>query len=344
MQAEAPDAWHPAADAFPRAGSDADKLAFAARWAALAPSSHNAQPWLFLVRRDWLELVADRTRALPVCDPDDRELVLGCGAALYHLRVALASFGYAPRVQLEPDPDDADLLAMVRVGEPIGWSASVEQQFRAIERRHTNRGPFAARVPPIDVVHRLEEAARDEGAWLVAVDDVQKQWLAALIADGDRAQMHDASFRRELAAWLHPNRNAGGDGMPGWSFGWSNPTSYVRPLVVRTFDRGDGQAAHDHELALHAPLMAVLGSERDGVIDWLGAGQALARVLLEATAAGLSASFLNQPIEVERLRDEVARGIGRPRTRPQLILRFGYGQPVAPTPRRPLWAVLHRFD
>ena len=51
-------------------------------YAALAPSGHNTQPWRFRLRGGGAELLADRTRALPVVDPDDRELVISCGAAL----------------------------------------------------------------------------------------------------------------------------------------------------------------------------------------------------------------------------------------------------------------------
>jgi nitroreductase len=50
--------------------------------AVRAPSSHNTQPWRFRVDGDTVALYADRGRALPENDPDDRELVISCGAAL----------------------------------------------------------------------------------------------------------------------------------------------------------------------------------------------------------------------------------------------------------------------
>ena len=65
---------------------------------------------------DTVELYADRTRALPVIDPDDRELTISCGAALLHLRIALRHFGYAGAVATLPDSvvvvntDVADVL------------------------------------------------------------------------------------------------------------------------------------------------------------------------------------------------------------------------------------------
>lgn len=55
-----------------------------------APSSHNTQPWLFDCRDERIDLLADRTRALPANDPEDRELTISCGCALMTLRVAAA--------------------------------------------------------------------------------------------------------------------------------------------------------------------------------------------------------------------------------------------------------------
>jgi Putative TM nitroreductase len=77
---------------FPATGQSAEKLRFLVQYAILAPSSHNTQPWLFKIRGDVLELYADRTRALPIVDPANRALTISCGAALFHLRIALRHF------------------------------------------------------------------------------------------------------------------------------------------------------------------------------------------------------------------------------------------------------------
>ena len=46
----------------PAAGNTADLLRFALRYALLAPSSHNSQPWLFGVDGKIVELYVDRSR------------------------------------------------------------------------------------------------------------------------------------------------------------------------------------------------------------------------------------------------------------------------------------------
>jgi len=106
------DPWSISAEDFPANGTMAEKWKFFLRYAVLAPSSHNSQPWLFRLRNDTLELRADRRRACRVKDPNDRELVMSCGCALFHLRCAMRHFGYLGTVEIFPDRDP-DLVARV---------------------------------------------------------------------------------------------------------------------------------------------------------------------------------------------------------------------------------------
>jgi hypothetical protein len=109
--------------------------------------------------------------------------------------------------------------------------------------------------------------------------------------------------------------------------------STVEPLVIRTFDLGKGVAARDRDLARGSPVLAVLWTESESELDWLRAGQALARLVLTLVASGVSASYLNQPIEVPELRAQLSGHLGRAGF-PQIILRIGYGPDVRTTPRR----------
>ena len=91
-------AWSVDPRGFPGDGSPEEQLAFALGYAVLAPSGHNTQPWRFRIHGDVVEVRADRTCALPVLDPADRELILSCGAALFFLRIALRGV-FRPRPQ-----------------------------------------------------------------------------------------------------------------------------------------------------------------------------------------------------------------------------------------------------
>jgi nitroreductase len=303
--------------------------------AVRAPSSHNTQPWIFRVTPEGLELMADRTRALPVNDPHDRELVMSCAAALFNLRVAAAAEGLGAWVRVRPDPDRPDLLASVHVDADAGPRPELADLAPAIPRRRTYRKAFDDREVESGAAHELILAAREEGASLRVLEDVVlRDRTAELVAEGDAVQWSDPSWRRELAAWMHPRREGDGLAVPTLA-------APIARLVVRTFDMGGGVAAKDQELADASPLLAVLATASDGVGDWLAAGQALERVLLTATMRGLQASYLNQPVQVPALRSRLADGTGV--RFPQALLRFGYPEEeLEPTPRRPVEEVLER--
>ena len=309
-------------------------------YAALAPSGHNAQPWRFRLRDGGAELLADRTRALPVVDPDDRELVISCGAALGVMRVAVRHFGHEADIEILPDPADPDVLARVRVGPPHVATDRDEALFRAIAHRHTNRRPFDERPVPRPLLRELTHIAAAGGAWLrVVTAPGLKAVIADLVAEGDRHQAADPAFRRELASWMRPNRTRQQDGMPGYTQGIGDAASVVMPAVIRMVDWGRKQAAADRALAVDSPTLLLLGTAADTPRDWLRTGQALSLVLLSITAAGVSASFLNQPIEVPPLRARLAQALGLTGT-PQLLLRLGYGPATRATPRREVAAVI----
>src|SRR3712207_9303545 len=99
------DPWKVSEGEFPKSGDAEEKLHFLLNYAVLAPSGHNTQPWLFRVRANEVELYADRTRGLPVVDPEDRALIISCGAALFYLRVAIRHFGHADEVESFPDSE-----------------------------------------------------------------------------------------------------------------------------------------------------------------------------------------------------------------------------------------------
>jgi hypothetical protein len=334
------DPWKVSEQGFPSSGEAEAKLRFILNYAVLAPSGHNTQPWLFKVGDEEVELRADRTRGLPVVDPEDRALVISCGAALFYLRVAMRHFGYEDEVEVLPDPHDPDLLAHVRLGPDIAETEEERRLFEAIPKRRSNRGPFEDKQVPGRLLSALQAAAWEEGAWLHLVEaENAKHAIAELIAEGDRIQLADKRFRRELASWVHPNRTRSRDGIPGYAFGFGDLMSLAGPFVIRTFDTDMGQAAKDRQLAEGSPVLAILGTEGDAPSEWLAAGQALARMLLRARAEGVWASFLNQPIEDAELRPRLRGAIGVDGY-PQLLFRIGYGPEVRPTPRRPVEEIL----
>ena len=326
---------------FPTWGGSAERLRFLLQWAVLAPSRHNSQPWLFEIEGDELRIYADATRALPVADPDGRQLVMACGAAAVNLRLAAAHFGMATSTEILPTTRRDGLLARIRLEERRATTPDAEEMFQAIPRRRTNRLPLDGREPPDGLVTALLRDARREGAWLRPVEEQERCAVGELVAEGDRLQWSSPRFRAELAQWTRPNRTRARDGMPGYALGMSDAAALLHPLVVRLSNPADQEADRDRRRARGCKALLVLSTPRDGRAEWFTAGEALQRILLRAAARGLFASYFAQPIETPHLRRRledvlVEHGV------PQVMFRLGYGREVRPVPRRSVEEVLRR--
>jgi hypothetical protein len=312
----------------------ADQLRRAVARAVRAPSSHNTQPWRFRIAGPSIELLADRSRALPVCDPDGRELTISCGAALFHLRAALRLEGLDAEVDRLPEPSDDDLLARltVRAGPPP--TDDERALGAAIATRHTSRAPYLGITVPDETIALLRRDVEACGAWFVPLtEEAQRVRLVALIMDADRQQWASAPFRRELARWMRPNDSEARDGIFGYAGGLDNVESHLAGMAVRLLDRGAHEAVEHSHLADASPLLAVIGTVGDWARPWLDAGEALGRALLRAESESLRVAYLSQPVEVADLRAAVGELTGREGS-PQLVLRIGYGPPGPATPRR----------
>jgi hypothetical protein len=304
------------------------------RAAIAAPSLHNSQPWRFRIRDGGVDVFADRRRQLQVIDPSGRELMISIGAALFNLRLAVRNQLRVPVLRLLPDPAEPDLVARLTPGPPARPDAAVAALAGAIPLRHTNRRPFARTVIPADVLDRLMAAAKVEGAALAVAGPVGRGAILSLVRTAEERLRSEGVYRAELTEWTRPVRSRR-DGVPPSSVGvWDA----LEVLPMRDF--GLTQPWLQRPVAQFEPFptIVVLSTDGDTVGDWLRAGQALQRVLLAATIDRLSATPLSQPLEVAGLRELLTdTGTGR---WAQMILRIGYGQPAASTPRRPLADVL----
>jgi hypothetical protein len=298
------------------------------RAAGVAPSLHNSQPWEFAVGATHAEVYADASRQLRNADPTGRSLLISCGAAVFNLRVALAHLGFRARPRLLPHPDEPTLVASVEV-DTRQRPDDLDRFYDTLPARRTNRQPFQDRPLPRPVVAALSDAAQIEGAALNVSDDSDDvARIVRLLNDADMVERTEPSRVEERARWVGVGRTEGDAGIPSESLG-PRPIQLGTPLR----DLGSARSTRDHAAFEKAPTLAILSTRSDQPVDWIRAGQALERVLLEATSAGISASFMNQPLEQDDLRWLVRNpltGSGHS----HMILRLGYGPPVPATPRR----------
>lgn len=315
-----------------------DWLAWVLNYALLSPSPHNTQPWRWQIAGTVVRLRADRTRTLTVSDSDGRELAIGCGSAVEHLLIALGHFGVRGSLELLPDAQDPDLLAEIDTG--AGDRLPDEQAlFAALPLRRTNRMGYSAEPVGAAQIEQIVASIVVPGVHATVAGDSQREVVRELVMQGDRVQMADSAFRRELSSWMRAAHSHRDDGMPADLLGQHGVAAEVAPLAVRTFDLGKGQSAKDGELLDGSPVIAVVWSDQDDVEAWLNSGRYLARLALSAQAAGVASAHMNQPCELPELRGRLAaelKLVGHP----QLVLRLGNAPAVHESPRRPLAELL----
>ncbi|WP_439156315.1 Acg family FMN-binding oxidoreductase [Yoonia sp.] len=327
---------------FPVAAGTRDKLRSLVNYAVLAPSGHNSQPWQFRLGDSRVEVLADRSRRLPVVDPHDRELTMSCAAAAETMAQAARAFGFVTTLDPLPEPDDPNVVARIEIASSQGRPVTPEV-IEAIVRRRTTRRGFTPEVVPDTLQQACVSAARAVGISVFFAGDAPTHRIVAdLVAAGDRRQFDDPAFRRELAHWIRPQHAPGGDGISGTAFGMPDALSGVGAFMIRTFDIGGAAASGDARLIRKgSPLFMMLASPGDDPVDWVAAGRALAAILIRLSAEGWTASYLNQPIEVSDLRPKLKEAFDID-GQPQLLMRVGRAELPAPSARRPVDAVLVR--
>jgi hypothetical protein len=329
--------WRVDARDFPHTASAEERAAFLVRYAILAPSSHNTQPWRFDVGPGRIDLYADFSRWLRRADADQRELFLSLGCALENLLIAADRFGLEPDVQYRPNEENAALAATIWLTE--GKQRRDERApprsaglFHALSSRATNREAYDARPVPEAMRASLQSIAREPGVHVHLTDDPHiRRGFDELTVRADEIQFADPAWRRELARWL-------GRGV----FGHGRWQARASGVAVAHLDLARPVAKRDRELLHSAALLGVVGVDRVSRASRLRAGQAFERLFLAATWAGLALQPMNQVLQVDETRDEFERLLPVGWGTPQMTFRLGFGERREHTPRRPVRSVLRR--
>ena len=330
-------------DELPTPASTPEQIARIVVEAAVnAPSVHNTQPWWFYGSDGEIGMHADRERKLPVADPDGREMLVSCGAALFTARVALRYLGIVPKVRVLPDPDLPDLVARITWSERTQPADYERELYAEITRRRTHRGGFDAEALPDGILAAVRDEGSKEGATLrILSDESERKALGAVVEAADFALRQDPARAREEASWAPPPGSKRRDGVPATAY--PARAERIEPSFPgRDFAHGHGWGlppGGQDRLPRSAGVVTLLGTDSDRPEDWISAGQALQRILLYLSACGLSAAVHTQPLEIVQLREFIRLHFAGG-AYPQMLLRFGATDQRAVSVRRPVEDVL----
>jgi hypothetical protein len=323
------DVWEVSEQEFPRTSSIETQLRFLLRYAILAPSTKNSQPWAFSVQGNRIHLLADLSRGQPIADPGQRELYISLGCALENLLVAAEHFGFRHGISYFPEPRQ-DALAATVIFAPGGVPshARAGATLSAIVRRHNDNSAFRAAPVPEQLRLRLLACCVEPDLRVHLTDDRHfRRWIEALTLEADRVEFANPAFRKELGYWI-------GQGV----FGAPPAVARLEQMAISRIDVGQQVADQDHAIVESAALLGLICGEGDNHLLHLRTGQLFERLWLTATAMGVSIHPMSQTMRRPELRSAVGELLPSPGWTPQHLFRGGFSSrdDENHTPRRPV--------
>lgn len=364
--AKAVEAWSgPGAD--PQAAADPRRWAVA--HAITAPNPHNLQPWVVDLREpNVITVLTDPERILPETDPFARQILIGHGAFLELLVIALAERGLAADVKLWPNGELPTTLANWQAeaaSKPIArltltQGHSKDPLFAQILRRHTAKGDYDVSRPVApEVLQALVKAGgvantvKAQGT----ADTARLPALRELCIASAKIEIGTPHTMMESIKLLR----VGPDEILQHRDGISMMSPFVRAMAtLGLFDRSTapavGTAGYNTALkrfvgnsstAMGFVWISTPGNSRAQQVQ---TGRAYVRLQLKATEIGLGVHPMSQALqEFREMQPLYAQAhqllLGKPAPTSaaddtvQMFCRIGYlpGAEVAPaTPRRPV--------
>ncbi|KKC32766.1 Acg family FMN-binding oxidoreductase [Devosia psychrophila] len=308
------------------------------RYATLAANSHNTQAWRFELAPATITLLPDLTRATPTVDPDDHHLFASLGAAAENMVQGAPLLGLSAVPRFDADGDGRIVLAL----SPGAVMATPMAE--AIPKRQCTRSLYDGQPIPAANLEAMAAAARNDGVDLLLLTERSAiDAVGALIIQGNTIQMGDRAYIDELKQWLrfsYAEAVSSADGLFSHTSG--NPV-LPGPIGRLLFDVVATAASENTkylaQIASSSGLAIFVSTQNDRA-HWIAAGRAYQRFALQTTVLGIKHAFLNQAVEVPKVRQRLAEHLGLGQRRPDLIVRFGYAEDMPSSMRRPLADVI----
>ncbi len=312
------------------------------RYATLAASSHNTQCWKFKIAANGIVILPDFMRRCPAVDPDNHHLFVSLGAATENLLQAALYNGLQSEVNFDADAIQAIDIALTPT------KAVTTPLFKAIPDRQCTRAEYDGKPLSAGELNLLELAGTGDGVHVLLHTKKQAmENILAYVVAGNSAQIHDPAFMAELKSWIRFSSSDAvrtGDGL--YTAASGNP-SVPRWLGSPLFNLLFNEKSENDKYAKHirsSAGVAIFVSDKNDSAHWLEVGRCYERFALQATALGIRSAFLNQAVEVSKVRQQFATHLnineGAGAGRIDLVVRFGRGRLMPKSLRRPVESVL----
>lgn len=296
------------------------------RYASLAGSSHNTQPWLVDIISDTLIHVrADLTRKLQVVDPTGRGLYISLGAFIENLCIASRYYGFEPEVFISAGSSRDNLAAEITLSRGMPGNYDL----RRLEERTTLRTPFRRddiKQSDIEII-----TGGDVNCHFFPAAGSEGQFISRATTDAYTIQANDKAAQDELAGWIRfSNRDVAGrrDGLTTSGMGILGFAGF---MVSRFYKPDDSKKQSFVNTGVEKTRLQtencggwlVITRPVDTPADWIETGRLYQRAHLECRSLMIGLHPMNQMIEVAEIEESAGEFLGL-NGKIQFIARIGY--------------------
>jgi nitroreductase len=312
------------------------------RYASLAPSALNVQPWFVRIvdqQRHWV-IGSDPRRRLPRLDPDNREILLSIGAFMENLSVAALAMGFHTDFKvIAKTPFDPDL---VRVS--FEKTSKTNYPLQRLTMRRTVKKNYLQKELSSDTVKAFSDPLNEYFHYSPR-GTTHANCIQAGIIEQFRVQLQRDLAQKEICSWIRltdddAKKHCDGltlegmeiGGIPGWYLRhFAEPPDFMKP--------GYREKSLDYitSLADQGAGWIVITGDGNDVSSLLETGRKFERMALMAREHQVGIHPMSQYLEEKTGTDKIKESHKKDFI-PQFILRVGYINEYPPSVslRRPV--------
>lgn len=319
--------WNVNSQDFPSNKPIQEKLRFLVKYAILASSSHNSQPWQFKIDDGYIDVSYSEDRWLNIADKNKRELYISIGCAVENLCIAAKNFGLNYQINYTDNKEKTKILR-IKIDENNRKPQNKNSKlFQEITNRYTDHRPFKNKEISNCILDKLQGYIYEDKVGVCLVKNSgERNEISELQMLADEKLMKDPEYREELGDWI-------GKGVLGSSW----PMARIGEIAVRYLDLGSREGKKNSKLIQTSPVLVILHTGKDNLKSQVKTGRVFERISLFATYKDISIHPISQILEHPQTRDKLTNLLDLNNRSPQHLFRLGYtNKKQKHTPRWPI--------
>jgi len=303
-----------------------ERIKYLLRYAVLAPSTHNSQPWLFKIKGNKCEIHLNKEKKIPYADPKGRDMYISLGCCIENFLLAAKYFGVFDNLEIVLKKE---LVAIVTIKSKVLKSKNKEELrclVKTITNRQNKRGSYNKNCIPSFLLNSISKIANDYKGVCLEINTNREtiNEVSRLTGQSVLEAYRKEEFRKEIIKWFIGNKSLKKEGIPGYSLLLPSIISKIFPIVINKINLGPLISFMTTKKMNTSRALFIFSSKNDTKKDWVMVGRFAERAMLELQEKKLSTSIYVAAIEGSKSHRKELKKILRIDGRPQFLFGAGY--------------------